>query len=311
VPTIPSEYQWIVENLVTSLAVVLLLLAVNHFGAQVMKRRIRDRSHSHTLRMLLRNSTLFLGALAVVLIWSGLGANLTVALGIFGAGIAFASQEVIGSFSGYLNIVVGGLFHIGDRVLMGEVTGDVLDISIMRTTLMEIGEWVRADQYTGRIVTVANRVIFTSPVYNYTEEWPYIWDEIMIPITYGSDWRHTAEIMLEHGRHYTERFQAQAEADLSKLMVRYPVHESPVAPVLYTTMTDNWIEMVLRYVVGARERRGVRAQLNQELLEHFQAESGITVASATFEIVGFPPLRGDLAASSPESAGAPTRPDDK
>jgi small-conductance mechanosensitive channel len=169
-----------------------------------------------------------------------------------------------------------------------------MDISILRTTVMEIGEWVKADQYTGRIVTIANRAVFADAVYNYTQHWGYIWDEITIPITYTSDWRHAIEMMLEHGQTYTEELQADAEAKLGKMIDRYPVQRTQVEPTIYLAMTDNWIEITLRYIVDARERRKVKGQLHRELLQHFEAENRVTVASMTIEIVGFPPLKGDM-----------------
>ncbi|MGD9029143.1 MAG: mechanosensitive ion channel family protein [Anaerolineae bacterium] len=183
---------------------------------------------------------------------------------------------------------------IGDRVRIGNVTGDVLDVSMLRTTVMEIGEWVKAEQYTGRVVTIANRSVFSDPVFNYTQHWAYLWDEITIPISYESDWRRAREIMLDHAEEYTAHLQADAQAELQAFMKRYPVRETSVAPRLYTVMTDNWIELTLRHVVEARERRKVTGNLHQELLQHFEQEPTITVASATFDIVGFPPLKGDL-----------------
>jgi small-conductance mechanosensitive channel len=259
-----------------------------------LKARVKDPTQAHTLNMLVRNSIFLVGSAVILFLWLGAGSDLTVAMGILGAGIAFASQEVIGSFAGYVNIVTGSLFRIGDRVRIGDVTGDVLDVSILRTTVMEIGEWVQADQYTGRLVTVANRFVFSDPVFNYTQHWPYLWDEITIPITYNSDWRRAGDLMVEHGREYTAHLQAQAQAQLRSLRDAYPVHKATVEPTLYLVMTDNWIELTLRYVVEAQARRQVKTQLHHELLQHFESESGITVASATFEIVGFPPLKSDL-----------------
>ena len=168
-----------------------------------------------------------------------------------------------------------------------------MDISILRTTVMEIAEWVKADQYTGRIVSIANRVVFSDPVYNYTQHWPYIWDEIMIPVTYDSDWQRAGEVILQHGREYSAHLQADAQAQLHRMVERYAVQDTPVESLLYIQLTDNWIEMTLRYVVDPRERRTVAGQLHLELLRHFESEPSITVASATFEIVGFPPLRSE------------------
>jgi small-conductance mechanosensitive channel len=288
---IPQVYLDIIVKVLFSLLVLAITLAVRRAATNVLRTQIQDPSHIHTLRMLIRNAVFFAGATVILLIWLGVGGNFAVFIGILGAGIAFAAQEVIGSFVGYLSIVSGQLFRIGDRIRMGSVVGDVLDIGLLRTMVMEMGEWVKADQYTGRIVSVANRVIFSDPVYNYTHYWSYLWDEIMLPITYDSDWQRAGEIMLEHGREYSGSIQPDAQSRLNEMMQRFPVHDTPVDPTLYLVMTDNWIELTLRYIVEARQRRTVSGELQLELLRHFQEEPNITVASATYEIVGFPPLR--------------------
>jgi small-conductance mechanosensitive channel len=293
-PNLPPVYVAAIAKLVLSLLALALTLIANRVLRNVLKTRFGDAPHAHTVFMLVRNAVFLIGASVILLIWLGFGSNFTVAMGILGAGIAFASQETIGSFAGYLNIVTGNLYRIGDRIRIGSVTGDVLDISMLRTTVMEIGEWVKAEQYTGRIVTVANRAVFSDPVFNYTQRWHYLWDEITVPVTYDSDWRRVQEIMLDHAEDYTTHLQEPAQTELRKLAGRYPIYKETVAPQLYIVMTDNWIEMTLRYVVDPRERRKVTGELHRELLQHFEREPDITVASATFEIVGFPPLKGDF-----------------
>jgi small-conductance mechanosensitive channel len=290
-PSIPPLYVEVLQNLVLSVIVVALTLIANRAVDRVLRRRIRDDTQRQTLWMLIRNTILVFGIGVVISIWFGFSSSFTVAMGVVGAGIAFASQEVIGSFAGYLNIVGGSLYHIGDRIQLDQVCGDVLDINLMRTTIMEIGEWVGADQYTGRVVDVANRIVFSQPVINYTESWPYIWDEIMIPVTYESDWQQAAEIMMAHGQECSLEIQASAKSAFAQARLRYPaLQETPVEPSLYMMMTDNWVELMLRYVVDPRKRRGVKADLHRDLLQHFAQEPTVTVASATFEIVGFPPL---------------------
>jgi len=293
-PTVAIDYVSIGFKLLASLVVTAATYVAYRIIRDILKRRISDKAHFYTLRMLVRNAFFFAGGVVVLIIWLGLGSNFTVAMGILGAGIAFASQEVIGSFAGYLNIVTGSIYRIGDRVRIGDVSGDVMDITIMRTAVMEIGEWVHADQYTGRIVTIANRAVFAGPVYNYTQHWGYVWDEVTLPFTYDSDWRLAGEIMLSHGQEYVSDLHQDATEKLQDMMVRYPLQQTQVEPTLYLTITDNWIEMSLRYVVRARERRTVKAQLHRELLQHFEREESIQVASATFEIVGLPALRGEL-----------------
>jgi small-conductance mechanosensitive channel len=291
-PELPEAYVNILLKLFLSLLTAALTLVVHRGLRNLLKKRVSEPAHIHTLYMLTRNTVFAAGAVVILFIWLGSGSDFTVAMGILGAGIAFASQEVIGSFAGYVSIVTGNIYRIGDRVRIGDVMGDVLDISMLRTTVMEIGEWVHADQYTGRVVTIANRFVFSAPVFNYTQHWRYLWDEIMIPVTYASDWRRAGEIMLEHGQSYTANLWQQAQQQIESLAEQYPLYDTTVEPTLYVVMTDNWIELALRYVVDAHERRGVKARLHHELLQHFEAAPEITVASATFEIVGFPPLTG-------------------
>jgi len=293
-PSVAIDYVSIGLKLLASLVAATATYVVYRIVRDILRRRISDKAHFYTLRMLVRNAFFFMGGVVVLIIWLGLGSSFTMAMGILGAGIAFASQEVIGSFAGYLNIVTSSIYRIGDRVRIGDVVGDVMDITIMRTTVMEIGEWVRADQYTGRIVTVANHAVFAGPVYNYTQHWGYIWDEITLPFTYDSDWRLAGEIMLSHGHEYTAALHEDAVQKLQEMMARYPLQQTQVEPTLYLAMTDNWVEITLRYVVQARDRRSVKAQLHRELLQHFEAEERIQVASATIEIVGLPALQGEL-----------------
>ncbi|MCP4166527.1 MAG: mechanosensitive ion channel [Chloroflexi bacterium] len=224
----------------------------------------------------------------IILVWLRPQQNLTVIIGLAVAGIILASQSAISAFGGYLLIVSSNLFGIGDRISINNVIGDVMDIGFMRTTLMEVGQWVKADQYTGRIVTISNKTLFDNPVFNYTRHWGYLWDEIMIPVTYTSDWRRASDIMSDLGNKYTAQLQEDAEAKLTKLIDRFPLKQTTVEPSIYFVMTDNWIEITLRFVVDAQERRKVKAQLYRELLQQFEEEENVTVASATFDIVGFP-----------------------
>jgi small-conductance mechanosensitive channel len=109
-------------------------------------------------------------------IYGGRLGGLTVTLGVAGAGIAFALQEVIASFAGWFAIALSGFFRTGDRVQLGGIRGDVIDIGVLRTTLMELGEWVSGDLYSGRVVRIANSFVFKEPVFNYSADFPFLWD---------------------------------------------------------------------------------------------------------------------------------------
>ena len=278
-------------NIILSLVIPLGAWIIYQLLKRIIKKQIKDVTHRHSLRALMRNMIFVVAIIMIILVWLRPQQNLTVVIGLAIAGIILASQSAISSFSGYLLIISTNIYGIGDRISINNVTGDVMDIGFMRTTIMEIGQWVKADQYTGRVVTISNKALFDNPVFNYTRHWGYLWDEIMIPVTYTSDWRRTADIMLDVGNHYTEQLQEDAEAKLVKLIDRFPLKQTKVEPTIYFVMTDNWIEITLRFVMDAQEGRKVKAQLNRELLQQFEEEENITIASATFDIVGFPALQ--------------------
>jgi small-conductance mechanosensitive channel len=292
-PETSFDLARITLNIILSLAVVVITLIIYRAIRNTIKRRVEDPARLQSIRVAVRNVLAVAGFLIIALIWLPRGNNLLTALGILGAGLAIASQEMVGSLVAGLNIWLGNIYRVGDRVRIGDVVGDVMDISLLRTTVMEVGEWVKADQYTGRVVTVANRQVWVNSVYNFTQHWGYLWDEITLPITYESDWQRAAELMLEQGQTYTAELQADAEAKLSRLVDRYPLKELKVEPTLYLAMTDNWVEITLRFVVDAQERRRVKDRLHRDLLQHFQAEEKIKVASTTIEIVGFPTMQVD------------------
>ncbi len=152
-------------------------------------------TNTYTIRKVVRYVISGITLVILYMVWVDQMGDISIALGIIGAGLAFALQEVIGSFAGWLTIISGRPFSIGDRIETGGIQGDVVDIGILRTTIMEIGNWLIGDHNTGRIVTLSNAFIFKEPLYSYSVHLKYIWDEIQIPIPYGSDWKNAIEIL--------------------------------------------------------------------------------------------------------------------
>ena len=152
--------------------------------------------------------TFLLGIAGFVSIWFDNPARLATGAGLVAAGLAFALQKVITSFAGYFVILRGKTFNVGDRISMGSVRGDVIALNFIQTVIMEMGEppavqsedpgmWVRSRQYSGRIVTISNARIFEEPVYNYSRDFPYIWEEMHLPISYKDDRNRAEQIILE------------------------------------------------------------------------------------------------------------------
>jgi small-conductance mechanosensitive channel len=136
----------------------------------------------------------------LVLLFEDRLGRLSLALGVAGAGLVVALQDVIASFAGWFGINFSRLFTMGDRIQIGEIKGDVIDVSILRTTLMEIGNWVSGDLYNGRVVRIPNSFVLKGPVFNYSQGFQFIWDEISVLFTTTSDCQLAREMLLRVAR---------------------------------------------------------------------------------------------------------------
>jgi len=239
--------------------------------------------------------------LGVSSIWFDDPSRLATALGLVSAGLAFALQKVVTAVAGYFVILRGKTFNVGDRIVMGGVRGDVIALGFTQTTIMEMGQpppvsgdnpgmWVKSRQYTGRVVSVSNAKIFDEPVYNYTRDFPYLWEEMALPVAYSADRKRAEQILLDVARRHSVPQEELAAETLEELKRRYFLKAADVAPRVYYRLTDNWVELTVRFVVRDHGIRDVKDAMSRELLDALD-EAGIGMASSTFEIVGLPPLR--------------------
>ncbi len=262
-------------------------------GVHLLKRLVGRTLQTGDARYRARKFVTLFGYLAALLlasiVFSSKLGQLTVAFGVAGAGIAFALQEVIASVAGWGAVSFGGFYSPGDRVQLGGIKGDVIDIGILRTTLMECGQWVNADLYNGRIVRVANSFVFKEPVFNYSADFPFLWDEIVIPVKYGSDRALARELFLGVAHEVVGEFTQIARNSWDELVKKYLIEDAQVGPVLTMVANDNWIEYTLRYVVDYKKRRSVKDRLFTGILDRIDASGGrVGLASATFHLVEAP-----------------------
>ena len=237
----------------------------------------------------------FLTVILIAIVFSDKLGGFTVALGVAGAGIAFALQEVIASVAGWLAIMFGGLYKTGDRVQLGGITGDVMDIGVIRTTIMETGQWVNGDLYNGRIVLVANSFVFKEPVFNYSGQFPFLWDEIKIPIQYGSNYEKTKEILINIAKDVAGDLGERTREKWLALQKKYLLEDAQTEPMVSVIANDNWVEFTLRYVVNFKKRRATKTELFTRILKEIESTDGeIKFTSATFHLVEAPELKVTL-----------------
>jgi small-conductance mechanosensitive channel len=160
---------------------------------------------------------------------------------------------------------------------------------------MECGGWINGDQYNGRIVRVANSFIFKEPVFNYSSDFPFLWDELVIPVRYGSDYAFARQIFEGVLTEITGDYSAQSKAIWHQMTARYMIEAVAVEPVVTLVMNDNWVEYTLRYIVDYKKRRTTKDLICERLLQRIDATQGrLKLGSATFEITAVPHLNVKL-----------------
>lgn len=290
-----------------------LLLTLGYIGVTWSLRRglraladtvVRGRAgiqHRFWIRQAVNLGTTLLLVLGVLSLWFDDPTRLATALGLITAGLAFALQKVVTAVAGYFVILRGTTFTVGDRITMGGVRGDVIGLGLIQTTIMEMGQppavqgadpamWVRSRQHTGRVVTVSNDKIFDEPVFNYTRDFPFLWEEVTIPIPYAADRDRAEDILLAAAAHHAGAVPETAHMALREMRARYDVQPSSTETKVYYRLTDNWLELTVRFVTDARGVRDVKDAMSRAILSEFDA-AGIGLASATFEIVGLPAVK--------------------
>lgn len=236
----------------------------------------------------------------IVSIWFDDPTRLTTALGLVTAGLAFALQRVITAVAGYFIILRGKTFNVGDRIVMGGVRGDVIALSFMQTKIMEMGQppsvssdepamWVHSRQFTGRIVTVSNDKIFDEPIYNYTYHFPFVWEEVRLPVRYGDNRAEAEAILLAAAKRHAVTGEHLTAKHREELERRYRLPIGDIEPKVYWRLTDNWLVLTVRFLSPDHGTREIKDAMSREILAKLDA-AGIGIASATYEITGLPTI---------------------
>ncbi|HOO77262.1 MAG TPA: mechanosensitive ion channel [bacterium] len=284
-----SESRQRQRELYRKLLQTLLILAggyvLIYFLIKLINHRVADIRTRHLARKHIIYSLNLLIIVSIVFLWFHHIGSLTIFLSAVAAGIALALQEVILSVAGWFVILIRRPFEVGDRVEFGGVKGDIIDIQILQTSMLEIGNWVAADQSTGRIVHVPNSAVFKKENYNYSRGFEYIWNELAVLITFESDWRRAEEIMLGHAGKQAEGMEEIVTRKIKKMSRRYMIHYGKLSPIVYVAIKDSGVELTLRYLTDARKRRITQDFFSRAILDDFRREEGIELAYPTYRIV--------------------------
>ncbi len=223
-------------------------------------------------------------AITLSFVWIDAFDNFATYLGLLSAGIAIALADVLKNMVGWAYILSRRPMSVGDRVEVGGTQGDVIDIRLFRFTLMEVGNWVGADQSTGRLVHVPNGILFTEKLANYTEGFSHIWEDLPVLITFESDYAKAEEILRRILAEQCPDVEATAGKKIRETARRYHIRVGALTPTVYLSVKDSGVLLTARYLTESRSRRGTAQEIWRAVLDSFGVESNIELAYPTYRI---------------------------
>jgi len=277
------------DKLFFSLVWVTVLYAIFSIGIEeFFARKLSDSKTRYGFRKAVSLILIVLCIVVLLRIWIPNPQALLVAYGVVAAGLAVALQDLVKNLAGSLTIFLGGIYRVGNRIEINNVIGDVIDIGLFNTTLLEVRNWIAADQATGRIVSVPNGAVLNQPIKNYTKQHQYLWDELTVVVTPESDWSEAMRLLGAIGKEHTEQFIEKADRSLSNLERYYYVEGHVLEPNVYIKPAPDGYALTLRYVVDAWKRRSTNSNIWGHTIRVYDEHDHIFIAPVSIANPEYP-----------------------
>jgi small-conductance mechanosensitive channel len=268
-------------KLLLTLLTIAGLWILHRLALALVYRRVTDAWSRYRWRKGITYVALGLGVILVGRTWFVGIQALATFLGLLSAGLAIALKDPVINLAGWIFIVWRRPFEVGDRIEIAGNKGDVIDVRLQQFTLNEIGNWVAADQSSGRIIHIPNGSVFTAPVANYDRGFRYIWNEVAVLVTFESDWQLAKEILTRIAFKHAEHLTAQAEQDLLSASRQYLINYTKLTPIVYTKVVDSGVQLTIRYLIEPRKRRGTEHAIWEDILTEFEATTDVELGYHT------------------------------
>ena len=278
VTRLPPDTQ---TRILLSLALILAAIVARSIAVRIMRARVGDIRTRYRWRKTITYITVTLAVILIGRVWFEGVRDIATFLGLLTAGLAIALRDPIVNLGGWLFIVWRRPFVVGDRIQIGGHAGDVIDQRIFQIILLEIGNWVDADQSTGRLIHVPNGLVFREPLANYTRGMQYIWNEIRVLVTFESDWKKAKQLLVEIVERHARDVVEEAEQQMLKASRQYMIFYSTLTPTVYTAVKDSGVLLTMRYLCHPRRRRGTAQAIWEDVLEAFHGAGDIDFAYPT------------------------------
>jgi small-conductance mechanosensitive channel len=252
---------------------------------RVLEQTLPRRFGRADARYKVRKFVAFAGYISIILflglLFEDRLGRLTFAIGVVGAGVAVALQDVLASIAGAFSIGFSKLYTVGDRVQIGDTRGDVIDIGLLRTTLMETGNWVSKDLYNGRLVRIPNSTVLKGSVFNYSQGFHFIWDEIKVLFTITSDCQLAREVLLRVAKESIGEYLIEAQLSWRLVSDNFKILNPPLEPIVTLNVNNGSLEFGLSYVVDYTKRTAKQDELFTKIVHEVANSNGELQWAAT------------------------------
>lgn len=281
--TVDTQYKVFI-----SIVILLFLYVFKLLILRIVWRNTDNVKTRYFWKQLLAHIIPITAILMIGMVWIDAFRHLGTFIGLLSAGIAIALKDMLANIAGWLFIMFRKPFVVGDRIQIGPHRGDVIDLRLYQFSILEIGNWVDADQSTGRVIHIPNGKVFTEPQANYTHGFKYIWNELEVRITFESNWAKAKSVLETIIQNYTSGLIKPAEHEIKEASKMYMIHYQYLTPIVYTTVVENGIRLTIRYLCHAHKRRSSEVAIWEEILTQFKHYSDIQWAYPTQRFVSYP-----------------------
>lgn len=268
-------------QIIKTIIIVLIMTVLYTLLRRILYKVIENTKIYYRSKKIVNYIMVLFATILIGRVWFIGVRSVTTFIGIFSAGLAIAMKDLVMNIAGCIFILSRQPFRVGDRVEIEGISGDVIDVQIFDFTLMEIGNWVKADQSTGRIVNIPNRDIFNNALFNYNQEIEYIWNEIEVVLTFQSNWRKAKNILQEIAIRNSEKISEGAEKSIQEASKKFMIFDAKVEPTVYTSTNQNGVVFSIRYMSYYKNKRGLKQKIWEEILSAIENNDDIEFAYST------------------------------
>ncbi len=275
----------VMRSLVATILILTFGWLANTIARMIIRKNVQDDRQQFLLS---KNVRYFFGFIVFFLIgrlWLEGFQSIATYLGLLSAGLAIALKDIVADFAAWLFLLWRRPFNIGDRIEIGPHKGDVIDKRVFKFTIVEIGNWVDAEQSTGRVIHIPNHRVFLDPIANYTTGFEFIWNELTVNLTFDSNWKKAKQLLQEIANRHANEVTPEAERQIRETKQEYMITYKYLTPTVYTSVGPNGIKLTVRYLTHPRRRRGSAQMIWEDILTEFAKYDEIQFAYQTVRVV--------------------------